>query len=894
MKICPGCRQYCADQKTTCPKCDDSLEVALDYHRQQSVQHTEAITELSAVLERNPGDTQARCRLIEIYQAQGDWPQVAVHLRVLADAAPHDLTLQTALVDVLGLAGCYGQAALILRALLAKEPDNADLQDRMRELLAWLRPEALQESQKQPLAQCWIESGDTSRQRGDEKTAEDCYRKAHQVHPASEAGRRLAEIYAVRAAVHEAQHREDLALATLAEALAFAPEDAKVRDRLAVIQRRRKRRRTRQIMKALAGIMLVACVAVFLYSYQGAVDVRLSMPGRAALVYDGWGAVACSTDPLRVHFQRRGETVGHADGSQVVTPLLPGGSYRLIAEKPGYRRVEQSVRIGFGRTTQVAQAALLPAYGTLTVNSDPSGASVTVQNAYETTTGTTPCILNHLFAMPASITLRLAGSDSDQAYQQQQEIPADRTLNLGTVSLRGTLRVDSKPSGGEVFVDGEKKGVTPLELAGLPATRIKLEIRKQGAGLFFQDCAIKPGTVTDLGAVTFSELGVLRVDSERSSDGHGAFVSLDRKEVGRAPLVLTDVPPGKHTVSLGWPHGSTVPFTKTLTFIPGQVHDLGTIVFEGSLRVDSDPPGAEVWLDDKKQGITPLILEKLRSQMHSLELKVVGEVRYSEVVTIPLQARLDLGILKLGSATATPHQLTLEISNGDDIATAYLNGSTLLQSKYGLGPAGANIGNQPGQTGIVDITEKMQTGLNQFRFTVWNAPTQGYVRGSFVLRVDGKVIYENGIQREDSSEGVKFDDRYLVTWPLLPTAANQRPRLGTQIQTSLINGQIQVKFDVGDGKISGTAGAIKDTDLLLVLQQIEKNFQPPEPHPGLKCFIKFLIHKNGTISNILIEHDTGYPKLDQMAVQALEKIKLPSGYGSMKTDLIPVSISFNF
>jgi len=75
----------------------------------------------------------------------------------------------------------------------------------------------------------------------------------------------------------------------------------------------------------------------------------------------------------------------------------------------------------------------------------------------------------------------------------------------------------------------------------------------------------------------------------------------------------------------------------------------------GSLKVNSEPPGAEVYLDGKLLGKTPLFLNEIlaRSNPYALEIKFAFFKPYASKVVIPAKGILDLGLIKLINLTGT-------------------------------------------------------------------------------------------------------------------------------------------------------------------------------------------------------------------------------------------------
>lgn len=81
------------------------------------------------------------------------------------------------------------------------------------------------------------------------------------------------------------------------------------------------------------------------------------------------------------------------------------------------------------------------------------------------------------------------------------------------------------------------------------------------------------------------------------------------------------------------------------------------------LRVASDPPGAEVYLDGVKLGVTPLVQPRPASAQDStLELRAEGRVTQSKVVRLEADVTLDVALPKEGSVAerAASHETAAE------------------------------------------------------------------------------------------------------------------------------------------------------------------------------------------------------------------------------------------
>jgi len=120
-------------------------------------------------------------------------------------------------------------------------------------------------------------------------------------------------------------------------------------------------------------------------------------------------------------------------------------------------------------------------------------------------------------------------------------------------AVTGTLAINSNPAGAMVSVDGEARGVTPVNLA-LDAGAHIVELR--GAG---EPRSIPVTIVAGAQASQYVELqkGVASSGQlEVRSDPAGARITLDGVPRGTSPLTIPDLTPGAHTVMLAGETGS--------------------------------------------------------------------------------------------------------------------------------------------------------------------------------------------------------------------------------------------------------------------------------------------------------------------------------------------------
>jgi len=122
-----------------------------------------------------------------------------------------------------------------------------------------------------------------------------------------------------------------------------------------------------------------------------------------------------------------------------------------------------------------------------------------------------------------------------------------------------------------------------------------------------------------------------------TSDPPGAQVALEGRPAAVAPAVFEDLPPGELlTVVVSAPDHKTV----TLALQP----ELGRLVRRvhaqlpvalGAVTIESEPPGAQVQIDDRPAGVTPLTIQNVRlDERHRVDLALPGH-ELDQFVVLP-------------------------------------------------------------------------------------------------------------------------------------------------------------------------------------------------------------------------------------------------------------------
>jgi hypothetical protein len=161
------------------------------------------------------------------------------------------------------------------------------------------------------------------------------------------------------------------------------------------------------------------------------------------------------------------------------TPLLvhdlPIGNYRVNLFLESYFPRELSLRIK-DRVPQHITAELTSDSASLNIQSQPSGAAVTVDGA---SMGRTPCSIERIKSGTATIEIALEGY---LPHQQEVRLRAGEQYDVRTelVPLPSGLTVYSVPDKARVYVGGEFRGETPLTLSNLSVGSYRIRVDKDG------------------------------------------------------------------------------------------------------------------------------------------------------------------------------------------------------------------------------------------------------------------------------------------------------------------------------------------------------------------------------------------------------------------------------
>ncbi len=356
-------------------------------------------------------------------------------------------------------------------------------------------------------------------------------------------------------------------------------------------------------------------------------------------------ATACLADrkgkfPLKVESTPVGATIyvgSKTCGVVAKTPWrgkVAAGPVLVILEHQSYDTVERTVTVTAKTTSELFVPMQRTNAGFVEIrgDSDPGvvGVEVTVDGQAK---GAVPITIK----LPVGrhlVEIAKAGFDNFSQWvdvldgQKQVLLPV---LKAQTVS-KARLVIDADVKQAEVFVNGERKGTTPLSVDDLPPGTYTIVVKAPGAKDWTQKLTLPAGQ-TLLKAELAASVPKLPTEAELDivADQKDADVWIDGALAGKAPI-LKRVPGGDHWIQ--------VKLAKHVTWEAKQVFEAGktvklraTLVPAGQVIVTSTPAGATVFVDKVRRGLTPITLE-LAQGAYTIIVERAGYQRFETKVRV--------------------------------------------------------------------------------------------------------------------------------------------------------------------------------------------------------------------------------------------------------------------
>ncbi len=233
---------------------------------------------------------------------------------------------------------------------------------------------------------------------------------------------------------------------------------------------------------------------------------------------------------------------GEALGSTPAAELsLAAGEHQLRLEAERYLSWEQVLQVTGRNLSQSVSATLDPAWADISLNSSPSGATISVDGE---AIATTPATIEVLQGERA-LSLALSGFGR---WQQKLTIEPGQAQDLGTITLTaaaGILDLRSSPSGANVTVEGEYRGQTPLVLELAPGVAQRINVSRPGYRRHNETFTLAAGEQQERSIKLQAQLGQVLIKVSPPE----AVVRVNGKVVGKGSQTLS-LPAFEQTVEV--------------------------------------------------------------------------------------------------------------------------------------------------------------------------------------------------------------------------------------------------------------------------------------------------------------------------------------------------------
>lgn len=194
----------------------------------------------------------------------------------------------------------------------------------------------------------------------------------------------------------------------------------------------------------------------------------------------------------------------------------------------------------------------------------------------------------------------------------------------------GGISLECEHPGAVVFLDGIKRDGRAGVIQSIPVGNHQLVVIAPGMDAYVETVRIRPGVMTRVAVKLRPLSGKVSV----STDPPGARVFIDGSQEGISPVEIDKVAHGRHTVVVVKPG-----FAKREKEIELEYGEELSVYLRLKVKVAvfsvfSFPSGAEVFLDGKKAGVTPLRLKNVKPGRHKLLVTREKDCSHEETVTV--------------------------------------------------------------------------------------------------------------------------------------------------------------------------------------------------------------------------------------------------------------------
>jgi formylglycine-generating enzyme required for sulfatase activity/serine/threonine protein kinase len=227
--------------------------------------------------------------------------------------------------------------------------------------------------------------------------------------------------------------------------------------------------------------------------------------------------------------------------SPLIVKDLPEGAHTVKAVKKGFQPWLGEVLIQPSQVFEL-QIDLKPMLGSVSIDSNPSGASVFVKGIQ---VGTTPVTLEKAISGRQSIEIQKKGYEK---WQSEVDIlpDTDNDITATLIPLPGKLNITSIPAMADVYISGKRIGKTPVKMYEVKEENAWVEIQMPCYDSIKRNVSVLPGMEEEAKFVLQPSCGDIVVKSQPE----GADWFLNGELMGKTPGKTKALERGTYTIKL--------------------------------------------------------------------------------------------------------------------------------------------------------------------------------------------------------------------------------------------------------------------------------------------------------------------------------------------------------
>ncbi len=328
---------------------------------------------------------------------------------------------------------------------------------------------------------------------------------------------------------------------------------------------------------------------------------------------------------------------------------------------------------------------------------------------------------------------------------QQFFFPLTKKVQPGIIDVQAAA--DPNVLGAQVFVDAQLEGTAPIPVE-VPAGRHQVEIKKEGFNDYAQWVTLKEGERVTITPVLKAKIvekpkGSLLVDA----DVPDAEVYVNGKlQPDTTPTIIDNLEEGQYVIEVK--KAPAVPWKQTVlveankrTKVTGKLAATLNQPKGGNIRVLSNVPGAEVWLDGTLKGQTPFDLQDVPPGDHLIEVKAKGYVTKEQRIKTNVGSA-DIIKMELVPSTSVATTGKIKVVSREPEAEVFIDGA-----RIGTAPVEKDVA--PGEhfvvvtrAGFAKFEQKVAVEVGQ---TISVSATLRAVGGlRFLANIEGAEVVLDG------------------------------------------------------------------------------------------------------------------------------------------------------